>query len=82
MKVEVIGTGCKTCKQLHELTLRAVEHIDGEVDVEYVSEEAGMKRIMQLGLMRSPVLAVDGHPVLIGFEPSVDKIRNLILGKE
>ena len=82
MKVEVIGTGCKTCKQLYELTLRAAEHIDGKVDVKYVSEEAGMKRLMQLGLMRSPVVAVDGHPVLIGYEPSVDRIRSLILGKE
>lgn len=82
MKIEVIGTGCATCKQLYELTQRAVQQIDGETTLEYIAETAGMKRLMELGLMRSPAIAVDGKVVLIGYEPSVDKIRDLIVGKQ
>ncbi|NCU38150.1 thioredoxin family protein [Candidatus Saccharibacteria bacterium] len=81
MKIEVIGTGCPTCKKLHELTLRAAEDIGKESQVEYIADEAGLKRLMELGLMRSPALAVDGKVVLIGYEPSVDKIKSLIVNK-
>ena len=35
MKIEVIGTGCATCKQLYELTQRAVQQIDGETTLRY-----------------------------------------------
>lgn len=82
MKIEVIGTGCPTCKQLYALTLRAAERIGKEAKVEYIAEQAGMMRLMELGLMRSPALAVDGKVVLVGYEPSIDKIKDLILGKE
>lgn len=82
MKIEVIGTGCPTCKQLYALTLRAAERICAEAKVEYIAEAAGMKRLMELGLMHSPALAVDGKVVLIGYEPSIDRIKDLILSKE
>ena len=82
MKIEVIGTGCPTCKQLYALTLRAAERIGAEAKVEYIAEAAGMKRLMELGLMRSPALAVDGKVVLIGYEPSIERIKDLILSKE
>ncbi len=81
MKIEVIGTGCPTCKQLYALTLRAAERIGAEAKVEYIAEAAGMKRLMELGLMRSPALAVDGKVVLIGYEPSIERIKDLILSK-
>jgi len=81
MKIEVIGTGCPTCKQLYALTLRAAERIGDDAKVEYVSEAAGMKRLIELGLMRSPALAVNGKVVLVGFESSIDKIIDLIRSK-
>jgi len=81
MKIEVIGTGCPTCKQLYALTLRAAGRIGDHASVEYVTETAGMKRLMELGLMRSPALAVDGKVVLVGYESSIDTIKNLILGE-
>ena len=79
MRIEVVGTGCATCKQFYALTLRAVERIGGEAKVEYVAEAAGMKRLMDLGLMRSPVLVVDGKVAMVGYEPSIDAIKDKIL---
>lgn len=79
MNIEVVGTGCPTCKQLYALTLRAAERIEKETTVKYVSEAAGMKRLMELGLMRSPALVVDGKVVMVGFEPSIDSIKDRIL---
>ncbi len=81
MKIEVIGTGCPTCRQLYELTLKAADSIGADAKVEYVAQAAGMRRLMELGLMRSPALAVDGRVVLVGYEPSIDKLKDLILNK-
>lgn len=79
MKIEVVGSGCATCKQLYALTLRAAERIDGETSVEYVAESAGMKRLMELGLMRSPAVVVDGKVAMVGYEPSIEAIKDKIL---
>ena len=79
MNIEVVGTGCPTCRQLYALTLRAAERIGSEAKVEYVSEQAGMKRLMELGLMRSPALVVNGKVALVGYDPSIDNIKNLIV---
>jgi small redox-active disulfide protein 2 len=79
MNIEVVGTGCPTCKQLYALTLRAAERIGDDVKVEYVAEAAGMKRLMELGLMRSPALVVNGKVAMIGYEPSIDNIKDLIV---
>lgn len=79
MRIEVVGTGCPTCKQLYALTLRAASRIGDDAKVEYVAEAAGMKRLMELGLMRSPAIVVDGKVALVGYEPSIDGIKNRIL---
>ncbi len=41
-----------------------------------------MKRLMELGLMRSPALVVDGNVVLVGYESSIEKVKDLILNRE
>ncbi len=79
MKIEVVGTGCPTCKQLYALTLRAAACIGDAASVEYVTETAGMKRLMELGLMRSPALVVNGKVAMVGYEPSIDAIKDKIL---
>ena len=79
MNIEVVGTGCPTCKQLYALTLRAADRIESETNVQYVTEAAGMKRLMELGLMRSPALVVNGKVTMVGFEPSIAGIKDRIL---
>jgi len=79
MIIEVVGTGCPTCKQLYAHTLKAAERIGEEAHVEYVTEAAGMKRLMELGLMRSPALVVNGKIAMVGYEPSIDGIKDRIL---
>lgn len=79
MHIQVIGSGCPTCKQLHTLTLRAVERIEAETTVEYVAGQEGMQRLMELGLVRSPAITVNGTVALVGFEPSIDAIKDQIL---
>ncbi len=78
MKIQVLGSGCPTCKNLYELTKKAVEELGLNEEVEYLTGEEGIQKIVEMGVMQSPVLAIDGKPVMIGFVPDVEEIKKLI----
>jgi len=79
MNIQVLGSGCPTCKKLYELTQQAVHEMNSQDSVEYITGDKGLQKIMELGVMQSPVLAVDGKPVMVGFVPDVEKIKKAIL---
>lgn len=78
MKIQVFGSGCPTCKKLYEITQKAVSEMEMKEKVEYVTGTEGMQGIIQMGVMSSPVLAVNGKPVMTGFIPDIEKIKNLL----
>lgn len=75
MQIQVLGSGCPTCKKLFELTKQAVEELDLKVEVEYITN---IQKIVEMGVMSSPVLAINGKPVISGFLPDVKKIKESI----
>lgn len=79
IQIEVVGTGCATCQQLHEITKLVAAEIGPEITVTYLANKEGMKRLLELGLMQSPVLVVDGKVAMVGYSPSTQKIKALIL---
>ena len=78
MKIQVLGSGCPTCHKLHELVTKAVKELGLKDEVEYLYGSEGIQKIIEMGVMSSPVLAVDGKPVLTGFIDDVKKIKSLI----
>jgi small redox-active disulfide protein 2 len=77
LKIQVFGSGCPSCKRLHERTVQAAKELGLDVEVEYVTD---IQRLMALGVMSSPVLAVDGQPIMAGYVPDKEEIEEL-LGK-
>ena len=77
MKIQVLGSGCATCKKLFEITQRAVVGLDA--NVEYITGEEGIQKIVELGAMGSPVLSVDGKIAMVGFSPNVEEIKEAIV---
>lgn len=75
MQIEVLGSGCPTCKKLFEITKQAVDELGLRVEVEYTTD---IQRIITMGLMQSPVLLMNGKPILIGFTSDIKKIKKLI----
>ena len=75
MKIQVLGSGCSTCKKLFEITKKAVKEMNIPDRVEYVTD---IQQILNMGLMSSPVLAVDGKAALAGFVPNVEEIKKAI----
>ncbi len=76
MTIQVLGSGCPTCEKLFKLTKQAVEELKLETEVEYVTD---VQKIVAMGLMQSPVLAVDGKPALVGFVPDVKGVKEAII---
>jgi len=78
MKIQVLGSGCPTCKKLFEITKKAVEELKLTDKVEYLSGAEGIQKIIQLGSMNSPVLTIDDGIVMTGFTPDIEKIKEKI----
>ena len=75
MKIEVLGSGCPKCKKLYEITQKAVSELGLDADVEYTTD---VQKIIQMGLMQSPVLAINDNPVMVGFNSDIEKIKEII----
>lgn len=75
MIIQVLGSGCPKCKKLFELTQEAVNQLNLSHVVEYITD---VSKIIEMGVMSSPVLAIDGKPVMVGFIPDIEKIKNII----
>ncbi|MBL7150670.1 thioredoxin family protein [Candidatus Microgenomates bacterium] len=79
MKIQVLGSGCPTCKKLYELTKQAVAEACLKEEVEYLTGQEAIQKIIEMGVMSSPVLAIEGKPIMTGFVDDVEKIKKLIL---
>jgi glutaredoxin len=78
MKIQVLGSGCSTCKKLYEITQKAAEELKLTDTVEYLIGSEGIQKIVELGAMSSPVLAINDKIVMTGFTPDIEKIKNVI----
>lgn len=75
-KIEVLGTGCSGCRALYETVTRVVAELNLEASVSKVED---LERIISLGVMALPALAVDGRVVSAGRRLLPDEVRALIV---
>lgn len=75
MKIQVLGSGCPTCKKLFELTKKAVQELGIEKEVEYIND---IQKIIAMGVMQMPVLAINEKPILAGAILDIEKIKEAI----
>jgi small redox-active disulfide protein 2 len=76
ISVQVLGSGCPTCKKFFEMVQKVAAEESLEVPVEYVTD---MAKIIELGVMTSPALAINGRPVLTGGHHDESAIRAALL---
>lgn len=75
MTIQVLGPGCPNCKKLFEQAKQAVSELKLNVEVEYSDD---IQKILALGAMYSPVLAIDNKIALAGQVPGVEKIKEIL----
>jgi hypothetical protein len=78
MNIQVLGSGCTTCKNLYEITQKAVTELNLNTNVEYITGPEGIQKIIELGAMNSPVLVVNGIIAMTGFTSDIEVIKEKI----
>jgi len=78
MKIQVLGSGCAKCKTLYKNVQEVVQTLGIKSEVEYSDDVA---EIAKLGVMSSPVFAIDGNVMAVGKALSHDEIGKFITEK-
>jgi small redox-active disulfide protein 2 len=73
--IQVLGTGCSRCHQTEKAVKDAVAEMGLDVPVEFVSD---LKKIMAMGVMGMPAVAVDGKVILAGQVPTTSQMVKLL----
>jgi len=75
MLIQVLGTGCAKCTKLAELAEEAAK----QTGVDYMLEKVtGISKILEMGVMTTPALVVDGQVKCSGTVPGVDQIVKML----
>lgn len=74
-KIQVLGTGCPKCTKLAEHADAAAKELGIEYSLEKVTQ---INDIMQMGVMVTPALAIDGVVKVAGKVPSINEIKGLL----
>lgn len=75
MNIKILGPGCKNCVTLEKQTIKAIETLGIEADVEHITD---YNEIMSYGIMSTPGLVVDGEVVVYGRVPKAAEIAKLL----
>lgn len=75
MKIQILGSGCPKCKQLEENARQAVAKLGITAEFEKVSN---IDDIMNMGVMMTPALAIDGEVKEIGKVLSPESIVQIL----
>jgi small redox-active disulfide protein 2 len=76
MLIQVLGTGCTKCKNLHEMVQKAVQETGVDAEIEKVED---IVKIMEFEVIMTPGLVINGEVKAAGRLPSVEEIKKLIL---
>ena len=77
MTVQILGSGCAKCQQLEKNAKQAIARLGLSATVAKVKD---MDQIVEMGVMVTPALAVDGTVKKAGVVLSVDQIVQILKG--
>ena len=65
MKIEILGTGCKSCENLYQAAVTAVDELGGDNDIEVV-KVSDINYFSKMGVFMTPGFVIDGEVVSSG----------------
>jgi small redox-active disulfide protein 2 len=80
MKIEVLGTGCKSCENLYQSVLEAVAEIGSEKQI-VVEKVSDVTYFAKMGVFMTPGLVIDGTVISSGKAMSAEQIKSKIREK-
>ncbi|MFI3296230.1 MAG: thioredoxin family protein [bacterium] len=77
MEIKVYGPGCSKCKTAYNTVKKVVEDTNSDATVTKVED---MMEMMEMNILATPAIAIDGVVKISGRVPSESDVKNL-LGK-
>jgi len=77
MKVQILGMGCPKCKLLEQNAREAARELGIDVEIEKVADS---DTIMEMGVMMTPALAIDGNVKSAGKVLTKDQVARILKG--
>jgi small redox-active disulfide protein 2 len=77
MKIQVLGMGCPKCKLLEQHAREAASELALDAEIEKISDSDS---IMDMGVMMTPALAIDGVVKSVGKVLTKDQIIAYLKG--
>lgn len=77
MKIQILGPGCAKCQLLAEHAREAAAELGLAAEVEKVTD---IDSIMEMGVMMTPALAVDGEVKSVGKVLTKDQVMTFLKG--
>jgi len=74
-KIQILGTGCKRCRDLTANAQQAVQELGINAEVEKVTE---VQDIMKFQILMTPGLVINGQVKAAGRIPSVEEIKQML----
>ena len=71
MKIEVVGSGCRKCMELERRAREAVAKSGIKADVVHIFD---VSRIIEMGIVSTPAILIDGKVAVSGVVPGVDEL--------
>ncbi len=78
LSVKVLGTGCAKCKNLDKKVRQIVDKNRLDVEVNYVDD---IQEMIELGILSTPGLVIDGEVKSVGIIPKDDKLLSWLNGE-
>jgi len=76
MTIKILGSGCPKCQQLEQNAKKAVEELDLKyAQVEHIYD---VNKIIEMGIMMTPAMAIDEKIVSAGKILSVEEIKEIV----
>lgn len=75
MKIQIPGPGCPNCQNTERNVVNACAELDFAADISHVTNIAD---ILDLGVMRTPAVVIDGEVVLSGRVPTVSELKDIL----
>jgi small redox-active disulfide protein 2 len=77
MKLQILGSGCSKCKLLEQHAREAVAELRLDAEVEKVTD---IDKIVEMGVMMTPALAIDGVVKSVGRVLTKDQVIEYLKG--
>lgn len=75
MKIQVAGPGCPNCQNTERNVVNACAELDFAADISHVTNIAD---ILDLGVLRTPAVVIDGEVVTSGRVPTVSELKKIL----